>query len=61
MPQFHSARDIHDVYYIKQPQYAKTIAEPYLTQVALAHENGWQTVAAAGAIHSINNLQKNSF
>jgi len=43
MPQFHSARDIHDVYYIKQPQYAKAITEPYLTQVASAHENGWQT------------------
>ena len=23
MPQFHAARDIHDVYYIKNPQYAK--------------------------------------
>jgi phenylalanyl-tRNA synthetase alpha chain len=43
MPQFHSARDIHDVYYLKDPQYAKAIAEPYLTQVAQSHENGWQT------------------
>ncbi len=43
MPQFHSARDIHDVYYIKEPQYAKAITEPYLTRVAQAHENGWQT------------------
>jgi len=43
MPQFHSARDIHDVYYIKEPGQAKAIREPYLTQVALAHENGWQT------------------
>jgi phenylalanyl-tRNA synthetase alpha chain len=43
MPQFHSARDIHDVYYLKDPEYAKSIAEPYLTQVALTHENGFKT------------------
>jgi len=43
MPQFHSARDIHDVYYLKQPQYAREIEQPYLDQVAGAHENGWKT------------------
>lgn len=43
MPQFHSARDIHDVYYIKNPSHAKSIEEPYLQQVAQTHENGWDT------------------
>jgi phenylalanyl-tRNA synthetase alpha chain len=43
MPQFHSARDIHDVYQIKEPAYAKAIEQPYLDQIAAAHENGWKT------------------
>lgn len=43
MPQFHSARDIHDVYYIKNPRHAKEIEEPFLHQVAQTHENGWNT------------------
>ncbi|GAB4366521.1 MAG: phenylalanine--tRNA ligase subunit alpha [Spirochaetales bacterium] len=43
MPQFHSARDIHDVYYVKEPTHAKEIEQPYLDQVAAAHENGWNT------------------
>ena len=40
MPQFHSARDIHDVYHIAEPTKAKSIEEPYLSQVAATHENG---------------------
>jgi phenylalanyl-tRNA synthetase alpha chain len=43
MPQFHSARDIHDVFSIKNPTHAKKIEQPYLDQVAAAHENGWTT------------------
>ncbi len=43
MPQFHSARDIHDVYYVKEPSHAKEIEQPWLDQVAAAHENGWTT------------------
>ena len=43
MPQFHSARDIHDVFYIKDPQYAKEIEQPFLDNVAMVHENGWET------------------
>ncbi len=43
MPQFHSARDIHDVYYIQEPTRAKEIEQPYLDQVAETHENGWRT------------------
>jgi phenylalanyl-tRNA synthetase alpha chain len=40
MPQFHSARDIHDVYHLAEPTKAKSIEEPYLSQVAATHENG---------------------
>jgi phenylalanyl-tRNA synthetase alpha chain len=43
MPQFHSARDIHDVYYVAEPSHTKRIEEPYLSQVAATHENGWNT------------------
>ena len=40
MPQFHAARDIHDVYRIKNPTHAKFIEEPYLSNIAKVHENG---------------------
>lgn len=43
MPQFHAARDIHDVYYVKDPQFTKSIEEPWLSNVAKTHENGWNT------------------
>ncbi|MDR2398370.1 MAG: phenylalanine--tRNA ligase subunit alpha [Spirochaetaceae bacterium] len=43
MPQFHSARDIHDVYHLAAPTHAAAIAEPWLSQVAAAHENGGAT------------------
>jgi phenylalanyl-tRNA synthetase alpha chain len=43
MPQFHSARDIHDVYYVNEPSHAKEIEQPYLDHIAAAHENGWKT------------------
>lgn len=43
MPQFHSARDIHDVYYVKEPSHAREIEQPWLDQVASAHESGWDT------------------
>ncbi|MGB0909526.1 MAG: phenylalanine--tRNA ligase subunit alpha [Nitrospirales bacterium] len=43
MPQFHPARAIHDVYFVKNPSHAKSIAEPFLSQVADAHENGGTT------------------
>jgi phenylalanyl-tRNA synthetase alpha chain len=43
MPQFHAARDIHDVYYIKEPSRAKAIEEPHLSRVAAAHESGGGT------------------
>jgi phenylalanyl-tRNA synthetase alpha chain len=40
MPQFHPARDIHDVYFVKEPTHARAIAEPYLTRVTEVHEKG---------------------
>ncbi|EEV20779.1 phenylalanine--tRNA ligase, alpha subunit [Treponema vincentii ATCC 35580] len=40
MPQFHAARDIHDVYYLKHPTHAKSIEEPFLSRVAEIHETG---------------------
>ncbi len=43
MPQFHSARDIHDVYHMKDPTHAREIEQPWLDQVAATHENGWKT------------------
>jgi phenylalanyl-tRNA synthetase alpha chain len=43
MPQFHSARDIHDVYRIAEPEHAKTIEEPWLSRGAATHENGGTT------------------
>ncbi len=43
MPQFHSARDIHDAYRVADPQHAASIEEPWLSRVAAAHENGGGT------------------
>lgn len=43
MPQFHAARDIHDVYRLKNPTHAKSIEEPYLSNVAAIHKNGGNT------------------
>ena len=49
MPQFHSARDIHDSYSIADPAQPdglariKTIGEPWFSNVAAAHENGGET------------------
>jgi len=49
MPQFHSARDIHDAYSIADTSTkdgiarAKSIDEPWLSNVASAHENGGKT------------------
>ena len=49
MPQFHSARDIHDVYRVADPSdphgygHAKAIEEPWLSNVASTHENGGKT------------------
>ncbi len=43
MPQFHAARNIHDVYFVKNPSHAKSIEEPFLSKVTNVHENGGDT------------------
>ncbi|MDR1307924.1 MAG: phenylalanine--tRNA ligase subunit alpha [Treponema sp.] len=43
MPQFHSARDIHDVYRLAEPEHAASIEEPWLSNIAAAHESGGAT------------------
>ncbi len=43
MPQFHPARDIHDVYFVKHPTHAMAIADPFLMRVARAHQDGGET------------------
>ncbi|MBM3304031.1 MAG: phenylalanine--tRNA ligase subunit alpha, partial [Candidatus Aenigmarchaeota archaeon] len=40
MPQFHSARDIHGVYQLKNPKYADKLEDRWLEPVKAAHENG---------------------
>lgn len=43
MPQFHPARDIHDVYYVKEPKSSKEIEEPFFSKVSKAHYSGGET------------------
>ena len=43
MPQFHSASDIHQAYFIKEPKYAKNLPESIVKNVKAAHENGFGT------------------
>src|SRR5439155_17029231 len=43
MPQFHPARETHDVYFVKKPRHSAPIPEPFLSQVAAAHEHGGRT------------------
>ncbi len=43
MPQFHPARDIHDVYFVKEPTHTPAIPEPYLSRVTKVHEDGGST------------------
>ncbi|MBI4895582.1 MAG: phenylalanine--tRNA ligase subunit alpha [Candidatus Aenigmarchaeota archaeon] len=40
MPQHHSARDIHDAYFVKDPKYAKALDKNILNAVKNAHEKG---------------------
>jgi len=42
MPQFHSARDIHQAYYIKEPEFAE-LDEKLVNNVKKAHETGFNT------------------
>ena len=42
MPQFHSARDIHDAYYVTEPKYGQ-VDEKIMKRVKEVHENGANT------------------
>ncbi len=43
MPQFHPARNIHDVYFVKEPAACGRIEEPFGKRVAAAHRDGGKT------------------
>lgn len=43
MPQFHPARNIHDVYFVKEPASAREIEAPFGKQAAATHRDGWKT------------------
>jgi phenylalanyl-tRNA synthetase alpha chain len=43
MPQFHSAREIHDVYFVKQPTHCRDLPADVLDRVAAVHEHGGAT------------------
>ncbi len=43
MPQFHPARNIHDVYFVKEPEACGKIEEPFGKRVAAAHKDGGKT------------------
>ncbi len=42
MPQFHSARDIHSAYYVKEPRYGD-IDKDLISKVKKSHEKGYNT------------------
>jgi phenylalanyl-tRNA synthetase alpha chain len=43
MPQYHAARNIHDAYYLKEPERSKEPEEPYFSRVGQAHTDGGDT------------------
>ena len=43
MPQFHSARDIHDAYFLKEPSHTKDLDDELVGNVARMHEAGGDT------------------
>ncbi len=43
IPQFHPAREVHDVYFIKEPKYSAPIEKSILKKVADTHFNGGDT------------------
>lgn len=51
MPQFHPARDIHDVYYVKEPGLSGEIEEPFRTRVSEAHYSGGGTGSRGWKYH----------
>ncbi|WP_421622693.1 phenylalanine--tRNA ligase subunit alpha [Borrelia sp. MN22-0132] len=58
MPQFHPARDIRDVYYIKEPSSLKSLPEPYFSNVKAVHENGYTTGSRGWRYDFSENISK---
>ncbi len=46
MPQDHPAREVHDVYMIKEPKYSKELPQTLVKRVAETHRSGWKTGSA---------------
>ena len=57
MPQFHPARDIHDVYFVKEPTHATSIAEPFFSRVAKRIRTEVKPVQPAGTMHSMRSAR----
>lgn len=60
MPQDHPAREIHDVYFVKEPKYSKELPEDLVQKVAKTHENGWKT-GSAGWRYEFNRERTSRF
>lgn len=43
MPQFHPAREIHGIYFVRRPQYGREKETKVMERIAKTHENGWRT------------------
>jgi len=57
MPQDHPAREVHDMYFIKEPEYGSLKRyEEYLRNVRETHENGWKT-GSKGWGYSFSSLE----
>jgi phenylalanyl-tRNA synthetase alpha chain len=56
MPQFHPARDIHDVYFVADPKYSKPVPEPWFSNVAATHADGGAT-GSTGWGYSFREMQ----
>jgi len=48
LPQFHPAREIHDVYFVEHPTHAKEVQEPHLSNIAAAHEGKHESLGSRG-------------
>jgi len=57
MPQFHSARDIHSAYFVKEPKYSK-LDEKLVQKVKAAHETGYNTGSKGWQYSFDTNLTK---
>jgi phenylalanyl-tRNA synthetase alpha chain len=60
MPQDHPAREIHDIFFIKKPEFSELNKyENYLMNVKATHENGWVTSSKGwGYDFSIENSKR---